>query len=696
MNHVTLAETGLSRNRLVLCFGRYVGSVCLLALCVSQAAQAVMLTVTPSAITNLYRGTITVEIAGELTSGETVILEKFFDFNDNGALDPEDQRSLYLTLTDGVQTEIGGVTATYWQGDADGLVNGSIQWVQQLWYYDLPQVVSPYLFRVSSPASRFEPAVGAFRVSNSTLPQHISGTVRCNGTIVPHASAVLLLPEPDGRFAGAAVADASGHYDITMPPGSYTLVPFRSGFVADMANALRVDLIPGTHVQQDLELLAATRSLSGKAHELGAPAAGLATVMVMPISEDGLLGWGFTEPNGRFDLAVAAGRWRLNFSDPHLGERGYLVERDELASWWDTTDGDVADALVPLAKATSLVYGTLRDSEGEPLSGIYVEIENDTYRGTVYTDGAGDYQIGALDGFWSVCPSDEQLAALGLGRECRQVSVAAGQATQADLAAPSLECTVRGTVRQFDTLAPVPGVGVGLWDAGDFTTITDAEGRFEFQVFVGSYRMGLTRQDAYERRLLGQHLNLSVANPGSLIETDYYVRPSNSPEVSVNVLGNAGPMSGVLVWGTVFLDGMHWESFPHTDNITSPYQLQVCEGKGQWLFGLHCENGWVMCESGVPCPPGYPCPPSLEGVPADRTHWFFLAERPLLTLLSSPGETPLRLEFNAVPGLNHLEVSTDLAHWIPVLSTSEVGRVPFDDSTVGARPHRFFRVRVEP
>src|SRR5664280_2841589 len=87
-----------------------------LLLCPSLAA-AVSFTVTPSTISNTYSGNITLNITG-LNTSETVVVQKFLDINDNGAIDASDWLVGQWQLTDGQSTVIGGVTNVNVPGDS--------------------------------------------------------------------------------------------------------------------------------------------------------------------------------------------------------------------------------------------------------------------------------------------------------------------------------------------------------------------------------------------------------------------------------------------------------------------------------------------------------------------------------------------------------------------------------------------------
>ena len=95
----------------------------------STADAAVAFTVTPSAVSNTYKGTITLQVTG-LTNTETVVVQKFLDLNTNGLINAND--SVYIDASFGFTanrtpvafsrswTAPGGFSdASQWVGGAD-------------------------------------------------------------------------------------------------------------------------------------------------------------------------------------------------------------------------------------------------------------------------------------------------------------------------------------------------------------------------------------------------------------------------------------------------------------------------------------------------------------------------------------------------------------------------------------------------
>src|SRR2546430_15534360 len=69
---------------------------------------AVGLTLNPPSVSNTYSGTITLQVTG-LTSGETVVVQKFLDANTNGVIDGADLLMQQFNLTDGQASVIGEI-----------------------------------------------------------------------------------------------------------------------------------------------------------------------------------------------------------------------------------------------------------------------------------------------------------------------------------------------------------------------------------------------------------------------------------------------------------------------------------------------------------------------------------------------------------------------------------------------------------
>ncbi len=154
---------------------------------VSPAAD-VIFTLSESAVSNLFTGTLNLTITG-LTDQEPVVLQKFIDANNNGLVDAGEPLVGQFKLVEGQVTKIGGVRNSNVPGDSDGLTNGVIT---EAFDFsdptDFAHHIAPYLFRVSSPSGRFPAQVRPFAVTNTPLAQGVTGTV----SGAPNAFIILL------------------------------------------------------------------------------------------------------------------------------------------------------------------------------------------------------------------------------------------------------------------------------------------------------------------------------------------------------------------------------------------------------------------------------------------------------------------------------------------------------------------------
>ena len=201
-----------------------------LAFAPASASAAVNFTLSESAVSNLFTGTLNLTITG-LTFGEPVVLQKFIDANNNGLVDADEPLEGQFKFEEGEVKSIGGVRNSNVPGDSDGVINGVITEAFDFSNpRDFAHHVASYVFRVSSPSGNFAPVVRTFAVTNSTLGQGVTGTV----TGVPYAFVVLLKPTADGGgepFAGG-IANGWGAFSISCPPGNYQVIAIKSGMVS--------------------------------------------------------------------------------------------------------------------------------------------------------------------------------------------------------------------------------------------------------------------------------------------------------------------------------------------------------------------------------------------------------------------------------------------------------------------------------
>src|SRR5258706_7749706 len=224
---------------LMLCMGLLLGQT---------LPAAVSFNETPTAVSNLYTGTLTLQIAG-LNSGDTVVIQKFFDANTNGLVDAGDFLMQQFQLTDGQGPSLlAGVTNVNLPWDSNPAA-GAITAQLGLPLGGVEQAfVGQYAFVLSSPTSAFPSLTNLFNVTSSAFAQSFTGNVLCNGTNVPNAVVMLGSPRGGGpNIVAGVVANNSGSFTIKAPPASYSLMAFKSSFVFALGSTI-VTLAPGVTV----------------------------------------------------------------------------------------------------------------------------------------------------------------------------------------------------------------------------------------------------------------------------------------------------------------------------------------------------------------------------------------------------------------------------------------------------------------
>jgi Putative Ig domain len=355
--------------------------------------------INPTSVSNTYDGSITLQIAG-LSSGETVVVQKFLDLNANGVVDSNDLPVEQFDLTDGQPgMVIGGVTNFNVPGDFDGSVNGQIT-ATLAPDPEIPQhIVGAYLFKLSTPSGA---VTNSFTVTNFPFAQSLLGTVRSNSTTVsvPYAVVVLFAPSSGGDHGpgspvAATVANGIGLYAIQLPPGNYIPVAFKDGYATQFSTSPVVTT--NTTGPVYLILTNATESISGRLVDINT-GAGIPGIFNGNGSANGYIALSFTDTNGDFTEHVVPDYWQFDGEPQGLAVQGYVGYNGKTNI--DATGSSVLGLTLGFHKGNALIYGTVKDGNGQPLPGIDI-YANDTFgefQADGYTDGSGHYFVAVLGG----------------------------------------------------------------------------------------------------------------------------------------------------------------------------------------------------------------------------------------------------------------------------------------------------------
>ena len=457
----------------------------------SCAVAAVTFTVSPSVTSNTYVGAITMQING-LTNGEPVFVDHFVDLNGNGVVDTNDYMFGRYFMVDGQRSVIGGVTNMNVPGDLTG-TNGAITAVLND-YAPQPELpIGAHLFRLTSPTGHFPPLTNTFTMTNWPFGQTISGVVKCGSTNLANAVITIDYGE-NGGTAGGTVADSSGNYSFSAPPGNYAMIAFKSGYV--MSGRVAFSLGANTPVTTNIALLPATRTLSGRLEDLVNTNLGLPGILVVLLSTGGSFAAAATDTNGNFSAPVTSDIWRISLQEGSgLFALGYVdFQGGYQGPAYDTTSVNVSNAVVTVPKGTALFYGTIKNNLNAPMPGVKFngDLQNtELYSSHGWSDNNGNYSVVTTPDYWGIgVSSDNQIFHSYIVSNGDNDTLSSNQAVRVDFLAEPLTGVITGNVSS--ATSPVAGLllfGNTSIGSTNFQSdaITDANGNYSFAVFNGDW-----------------------------------------------------------------------------------------------------------------------------------------------------------------------------------------------------------------
>lgn len=460
-----------------------------------SVGSAATLSVSPSVISNTYAGVITLQIGG-LTNTESAVVEEFLDRNNNGTVDTSELLVDTFPITDGGVSTIGGKTnlnVPYDSNATGGAITTTL-------FFSVPLLVENFvgqhIFRVVSPSGRFAAVNTTFVVTNAALSQSVTGQVFLGASPATNAI-VVALTGPDGGYAGAALADSTGHYSLRLPTNNYTLIASQPNCYYDMSLAPQIALTNGMTATNNLYLTNGTVTLSGSVRD-ATNNNGLGGVFMLLQSGDHLA-IAFTASNGTFSAAVAPSFWQLEILEDRLGRRGYVNPQN--FPQVDTTTGAVANVTLLFPKANAMFYGRFTNNLGVPLANVKFEAGDgqngpSVLDGRGFSDANGYYSVAVLaeTNSWHCSPSSGDTPALAnyIVSSGQSVVLTSGQAYLQNFTALPASARISGHV-QDNAGSQVVGVGLsGYANIGGIyyssaNVQTDNSGNYSFAVASGQW-----------------------------------------------------------------------------------------------------------------------------------------------------------------------------------------------------------------
>lgn len=555
------------------------------------------LTVTPASLTADSTGSITVTVSG-LPSGSEIRMERILDANADGQVSTGEATVQSALLTDGRNTTKSwsnffenSIEIPLSPGDDDGTVDGTITTHLSLSELtDFSRTAGNHLVRIVSPTGLFRPIMSSFTLTQPGQTQTISGQVTSNGNPVPYACIDLL--DSDDVFLGAVVSDATGHYSISAPTGPLKLIPLKQGYTA---SPTLITITTGQTITSNLTLVPATRTVTGGLYVSGEfqtlnSYSSLPSVEFLARSSSGSMALAYTDADGNYTLGVTADAWEIKIPDKCL--KAHLFARPRGAITTDTTSASQT-LTVTLNKADALIYGTVNDAAGTPISGVTISTNDPGLFGAT-TDADGKYYIRAdVDLLTvgsrtlSIALDQHNPALAGYTAPVRKpITISALGAAQVNFTVVPATAHISGQV----TLNGVPlaGLTIGANPSNHsstpsfFSTITDLNGNYDLALTADTWTVHIDAPTGLTANIVSPTLTCSVVDGQTLTNVDISV-VEGLHHITGAVTRSPGSGSFSLscayleIFATATIDGVNYITSAFTDSA-GIYSLPVING----------------------------------------------------------------------------------------------------------------------
>ena len=633
-----------------------------------------------------------------LSLGQTIRLERFLLDNNKGLLNQNATLLDSRLLTDGFLPLMGAEpnyneTLDYIEIDLEAVTfrDGEI-----LSYFPIRSgfeaIPGQYIYRVSSPSNAFEAQTNRLTIHTSETDQSFTGRVMHKNTPVTGAWVALLQSVGDGAYGHlrkVAVTDSEGHYTLYAPfADEFDLVAVAPGFVAPFSVGTG-EYIEEEHViERDLELVAGTRTLSGKVVDsaTGEAIPGLPVTFLTSNAAGQINGKLFThtwtDSEGKFSARVTPGIWGITFKSSDVSSRSYVTGLDRAVAVADTTESNIEDLVVPLTRGTCLIAGTLSssietDEDGEPLplEGVEVMAFNQEHglaaSGVTYEDGW--FNLAVPPGHWTVFPFSYDLeTAYHPGSSSHDAYfTAADQSIELDIEASPIGGVLEGYVTTPDE-APVGRLRLVAFNTDGerlesvIQNSYESDGYYNFYLGTGNWFVFPDASAAADRELLFRDLpRVHVPTEGDAFDANWKSHPIQT-EAPTGTLDwtlkdqSNNPVSNVKVHAMMTTSsGTVYDAFGRTNNEGIAH-IPVIAGKWKIHASItdllpHQKQELPLIEVDV----------TGEQTTAQQTALDYTDKAPVLTPAHRSDDREFFVMGRAEPGRRYrVEGSQDLDEWL--------------------------------
>jgi hypothetical protein len=292
------------------------------------------------------------------------------------------------------------------------------------------------------------------------------------------------------------VADASGHYFLTLPASSYALIGGALNCYFDQSAAPVFTLTNGASVTNNLYLTGGgTNTISGSIYDAG-NSNGIGGVL-MQFQSGSLFEIGFTDTNGNYSAAVPPAFWKIQATKERLARRAYLVPQATFQV--DTTGGSVSNANIAMPKGNALFYGRVTDNSNNPLANAEVDgsTDDNVYSAKGYSDLNGYYAVAALGdltNYWNcgIDNGNSTTIANYIINTSESITNASNQVNLQNFIALPATATISGNVQDYSgtNIVGVSLVANAVIGGNNYSTLdasTDNSGNYSLPVAAGNW-----------------------------------------------------------------------------------------------------------------------------------------------------------------------------------------------------------------
>ena len=529
---------------------------------------------------------VTLHITG-LNPGDSVRIQRVLDANGNGNADLGEPMVQSVLVTDGAVSSIGGVTNTSVPRDEDGAADGSITT-----HFSLPsapemgRTAGSYLIRVSSLSGGFRPIQKTLTVTQPAYGQTISGQVLAGGGPVANAGVVLISNSSNGNYVASSMADSSGNYTISAPPGNYLVLATQLGYVGQMGS-LSVTLgAAQTLTGRNPLLTAATCTVSGQVQDSSASTS-LKGGQLIFSSSGNYFALAMSDGNGNYVVSAVPDSWSAEPSDFSLAALGYVRPANKTSMV--TTSGNVTPQNLQYSPATALLQGTVRNNAAAVMPGVIMSASpaGGGNSNQTVTDASGNFTLGVNAGSWNVQLDSSYAASSNLIGPNLQETVSNGQAISG---LAIVLATGTGTISGYVHDGGGSGVSTGVYGnatingANYFSYAdTNGSGNYTLPVINGQWTVNVS-QSGYSQQ--------SVQISGSAVVN--FTPPAVVAHLQGTVTNNGIAVSGATIGASLQGSGNTWIST--TTDGSGHFDIGVTNN-GTWNVQLEStyadSNNWV-------------------------------------------------------------------------------------------------------